>query len=199
MDDKKVIQNTLENAEGYVAGMEALDEQTEKERKRLKRKVVLRNVVIAGLVIVIIILLLRGCGGGTSPDGEKSVFKPVLQNGELVFYEPVEENKERDSSRVLLPVITNFSVSSTQPAVVLYNPEDNAEKFYIYYIFTDTETGEVIFQSNAVEAGFYWSVNFKELLDVGTHDVKVTIRSQYADTGAFANGSVSNIKITVNE
>ncbi len=190
--------NVLDNAEGYVANMEALDEQAEKDKKKLRRKVVLRNGVIVGLVLVIIVLLLRSCGGGNSSDDGEGGFKPIFQTGELVFHESVEKNEEKDDSRVILPVITNFSVSSEQPTVVLYNPDDNAEKFYIYYSFIDKETEEVIFESNAVEAGFYWSVNFKELLDVGTHDVKVKIRSQRADTGAFANGSVSNIKLTVN-
>ena len=210
-DLKKAVQNsgeTLENVENHIYNMEAEDAKNEKIKKRLKMKVAIRNLTILALIVVIIILLLRGCNNQpvapvVTPNnvtaGADKPFIPEFQTGELITHAPVEEKEEKSQAYVTLPVIDDFAVSSSQPTIALYNPVENEGKFYIYYIFTNTDTNEVIFESAAVQAGFYWSVDFKQLLPVGEHNVSVKIRSQFADTGAYANGSISNIKITVKE
>ena len=167
---------------------EQLQENTKKEKK-LKRKVLTRNISIVVLIIIIILLLLRSCGADTGVD---TIFKPILQQSSSV-----EQNKEKkEKLYVTMPVVDDFTVSAKNPNVVLYSPEENYGLFYITYTFTDADDN-VIYQSNPAEGGTQWGVNFKELLDNGQHEVNVKLSSMYCDTGKPANGIASNITITV--
>ena len=163
--------------------------QHEKEERKLKRKVVARNVSIIVLLIIIIILLLRGCGSDVG-----TRFEPLLQQGSVTVQG--DDKPEVNKLYVTMPVVDDFTVSTDKPDVVLYCPEENKGLFYITYTFTD-EDGDVIYQSNPAEGGTKWSVNFKELLPEGKHDVTVKLSSMYCDTGKAANGVVSDITITV--
>lgn len=165
--------------------------QNEKEKRKLKRKVIARNVTILGLIIIIIMLLLRSCG---SNDDLGTKFEPILQNGSIIIQNNKPEQKEK--LYVTMPVVDDFKVSSENPNIVLYCPEQNKGLFYITYTFIDSE-GNVIYQSNPAEGGTKWSVNFKELLPEGQHDITVQLSSMYCDTGKDANGVVSDITVTV--
>ena len=69
---------------------------------------------------------------------------------------------------------------------------------YLVYKFTDLDTKKVIYESKLVEAGKKFSVNFGDLLEVGTHKVSVDIYSyDYKDPSIQKNGGHSDIKITV--
>ena len=187
---------TLQKMNQQLDRMEEADKANEKAKKRLKRKVTSKNITIAILIVIIIILLLRGCGaGGTGVDIKLPDFT-VGQEDPVPTTQAVKENPEK--LYVTLPVSGDFSVSSANPSITLYNPEENADLFEINFTFLDNE-GNVIYQSEFKDGGEKWDVNFKELLPVGENEVKVKISSQYDNTSKAANGSASNIVITVNE
>lgn len=164
--------------------------ENEEKQKKLKRKVWARNISILVLIIIIILLLLRSCGADNTPD----TFKPILQQGNEI----TQTTEQQEKLYVRMPVVDDFTVSSKNPNVVLYSPAENYELFYITYTFTDAD-GNVIYQSNPAEGGTQWGVNFKELLPVGEHEVRVQLSSMYCDTGKPANGIGSTITITVTE
>ena len=178
-ESKSEIEKRLDN-------LEELDKESEKKKRKLRRKVRVRNSIILVLIIIIIILLLRGCGSGVGIR-----FAPLLQgDGDKMV------SHDTESLYVTMPVVEDFSVSSKNPTITLYSPEQNKDLFYIYYTFTN-EDGEVIYQSDAVEAGKKFKVNFKDLLSEGEHKVHVHISSKFMDSLEDANGVTSDIAITV--
>ena len=158
------------------------------KKKKLKDILNSRNIIIALLVIIVILLLFKLF----IKDDNNSLF----EDGKLVAQEVTEESLEE--GRTAIPVIDNFTVTTKLPYANLYNPEVNYGNSYLSYKFTNTDTNEVFYESKLVQAGQYFSVNFAELLGVGSFNCKVDIYSySYDNPEEQKNGGSSNIVITV--
>lgn len=173
------------------------DEQAEVKRKnrKLKRKVIFRNVSIVVLIIIIILLLLRSC----SSDGNTKLkkFNPQIESGKYV-----DDNGEYgtvEAGKTDIPVIEDFTVSKEKPYMSIWNPITNKKHSYLKYIFKDAETGKEIYSSDLVEPGYKFSVPFGTLMDKGSHKVKVTIENHdYNNPEKLKSGATSEIVITIN-
>lgn len=170
--------------------------EVSKENKRQKRKLFFKNCLIVVLIIIIILLLMRSC---SLPVKQDSITSPKIQTGEL-YEQKAEAEQTSSSGRIFAPAVPDFTVSKTDnPYVNLFSPEENKNNYLIKYTFTDTATGEVIYDSDYLEGGFKYSVDFASLLDVGEYDVKVQLSSKDANTFEDKNGTVSQIVVTVVE
>lgn len=168
--------------------LDRLDKFSDKQKKKLRRKVRFKNGAIILLIIIIILLLLSYF----YTPGVGIRFVPLIQ--EMV--DETNSSDDHENMYVTMPVADNFTVSSEKPSIILYSPEQNKGLFYIYYTFI-SEDGEEIYKSEAVEGGSKFIVNFKELLGVGEHKVTVRISSRFVDTMEKANGTETPITITV--
>lgn len=175
-----------------------LEENNSKKEEKKKDKKKIYDIIILILIVIIIILLLRSCHrveqGVTNPP------QIEIETGEYV--EPSEETSNKVSGYTDIPVITDFTVSKSDPYKTLYNPETNKGKSYLTYTFTNEETGEIIYESKLVQAGdeYKFSVPFGELLEVGSYRVEVKVGNlDYNNPDITKNGTVSNITITVVE
>lgn len=158
------------------------------KKKKLKAILNSRNIIIALLVIIVILLLFKLF----IKDDNNSLF----ENGKLVAQEVTEESLEE--GRTAIPVIDNFTVTTKLPYANLYNPKVNYGNSYLSYKFTNTDTNEVFYESKLVQAGQYVSVNFAELLGIGSFNCRVDIYSySYDNPEEQKNGGSSNIVITV--
>lgn len=184
----KEVEQVAKNSD--IKELDKLDKATEKQKKKLRRKVRFRNGTIILLLIIIILLLLSYF----YTPGVGIRFVPLIQE----MIDDSNSNDDHENMYVTMPVADDFTVSSEKPSIILYSPEQNKGLFYIYYTFIN-EDGEEIYKSEAVEGGNKFIVNFKELLGVGEHKATVRISSRFVDTMEEANGTETPITITVLE
>lgn len=192
LPDEEKIKDIV--AEEKIAKLEDNERKQTKKNKKLKNKVSTRNIIIVILIIIIILLLLRSC----SPDGGNSpTAKPDLENAEYVQPDEVPDTEHVEGTTAI-PVISDFTVSKKYPYATLFNPESNSGYSYLSYKFTNSETGEVIYESKLVEPGKKFSVAFGDMLEVGKYKVSVDIYSfDYTNPSVQKNGGHSDIVVTV--
>lgn len=170
-------------------------EASEKQQKKLKRKLRAKDLIIVILIVIILVLLfLRAC----TPQPQTTTEAPKIQQGTVIEKEVTPE-QEVNKGRIFAPAIPDFSVSKVDPYVNLFSPEENAGNYLLKYQFVETATGKVIYESDYLEGGFKYSVDFGSLLDVGEYDVTVNLTTKDAVTYEDKNGTVTQIKVTVTE
>lgn len=184
----------------------------ESQRKKEKRKKNFYKICLVIAIIIIIILLLKGCSNELYltkntkvPDTEATEVLeqeeptkiPELEDAGLVEQTALVEATKSPS--ITIPNITSFIVSKEYPYKDLYNPETNKGNYYLQYSFTIDGEEEPFYQSKLVEAGYKFSVNFGELLDVGEYDVWVQTDPYTVDTLEPKSNACYLIKITVTE
>lgn len=178
--------------ESNINEQEDLLKDSEKQQKKLKRKLKAKDLVIVVLIIVILLLLfLRSCSAPPKTEA------PKIQTGTLIEKEEVKVQPV-EKGRIFVPAILDFTVSKSEPYVTLFSPEENAGNYLLKYQFVNSETGEVIYESDYLEGGFKYSVDFGSLLEVGEYAVTVNLTSKDAVTFEDKNGAISQIKVTVN-
>lgn len=183
-------------SEEKIAKLEDNEREQSKKNKKLKNKVSNRNVLIMILIIIIIILLLKSC---SADGGSSQTTKPELENAEYVLPDEVPD-VEHVEGTTAIPVISDFTVKKSYPYATLFNPESNSGYSYLAYKFTNSDTGEVIYESKLVEPGKKFSVAFGDMLEVGTYNVSVDIYSfDYTDPSIEKNGGHSDIVVTITE
>lgn len=189
-EEKSISQDII--TEEIISELEDDRDEQSKKNKKLKKKVNKRNIVIGILIIIIILLLLRSC----SNDSHNSPSLKPIETADYV--NPNIEDKKHTEGTTAIPVISDFTITKDYPYATLFNPKSNMGYSYLVYKFTDLDTKKVIYESKLVEAGKKFSVNFGDLLEVGTHKVSVDIYSyDYKDPSIQKNGGHSDIKITV--
>lgn len=182
--------DNINNQQELLEESESQLKDSEKQQKKLKRKLKAKDMIIVLLIIIILLLLfLRSCAG-------PALVAPKIQTGTLVEQEK-EEVQEVNRGRIFAPAIPDFSVSKEEPYINLFSPEENAGNYLLKYQFVNTETGEVIYESDYLEGGFQYSVDFGSLLEVGEYDVTVNLTSKDAVTYEDKNGTVTQIKVTI--
>lgn len=158
-------------------------------KEKLKGIFNTRNIIIALLFIIIILLLIK-----IFSKEDNSLF----ENGKQVVQEAPQETL--GGGKTAIPVIDNFTVTTKLPYANLYNPEVNYGNSYLSYKFTNTDTNKVIYESKLIQAGQYVTVDFADLLGVGSFNCKVDIYSySYDNPEEQKNGGSSDIVITVQE
>lgn len=172
---------------------------TEKSNKKSVSSVLKTVIIIVLIIIIILLLLMKGKQGDNGqPSGEQGVISEEqikMQEGELKKNPPASTADDG----VALPVIADFSVSKTQPYANLFNPKDNEGKFIIKYVFNDLTTNKVVYESDWLEPGFKYSVDFGNFLDVGLHEVRVNVLTKDAANYTDRNGINTKLTITVAE
>ena len=200
--EEQVLENILEE-EDDVSYKLAYDECS-KRNKDLEDKVTAlqndvkrKNVIIIILIIIIILLLLRSCGGcGSTYSSPEPVAKPLPPYEEYDGSDIPEDIPEVERDYVTIPMLTDIAVSEEKPIVVFYNPVENEGLFELQYLILKGE--DVLYDSGFMPAGEYWEVDLMKVLKkTGEHDVHISIKSRWIDTGKDANGGGADITITI--
>lgn len=192
--DEILVTATEEDTEQAVQDFEQLDSQSEKQKKRLRRKVRIRNGVILALIVVIIILLLRGCSAGVGVNWLKNV------KTETTDY--VDRDTEAvESDHVDVFVVMNATVNKDNPYLYLANSKTNAGKFYLQFELYADGDDTYFYQSDMVEAeadkDVTLPVDVFSKLDRGSHKVKVVTKAFFYDTMEQTNGGSQTITVEV--
>ena len=192
--DEILITATEEDTEQAVQDFEQLDSQSEKQKKRLRRKVRIRNGVIVVLIVVIIILLLRGCSAGVGVNW--------LKNAKTETTDYVDRDTEAvESDHVDVFVVMNATVNKDNPYLYLANSKTNAGKFYLQFELYADGADTYFYQSDMVEAkadkDVTLPVDVFSKLDRGSHKVKVVTKAFFYDTMEQTNGGSQTITVEV--
>lgn len=192
--DEILVTATEEDTEQAVQDFEQLDSQSEKQKKRLRRKVRIRNGVILALIVVIIILLLRGCSAGVGVNW--------LKNAKTETTDYVDRDTEAvESDHVDVFVVMNATVNKDNPYLYLANSKTNAGKFYLQFELYADGDDTYFYQSDMVEAeadkDVTLPVDVFSKLDRGSHKVKVVTKAFFYDTMEQTNGGSQTITVEV--
>lgn len=190
MKDKNIddLQETEELQDQIEQQDKDLDD-AEKKKKKLKRKVKARNIVIVILTVIIILLLFRSCAAKDN--------NPFI-NRIMQFETNQEEeyNTEQTTApHIDIPVIGTINVSKDKKQITLYNPDTNADKYYLQYELT--VGNNTIYQSNLVKAGDKFKVNVYKLLDKGNYEGVFRVHAFKVDTMEEVNGLNNKLVINV--
>lgn len=189
-ESKDTNEVALNDTEKRLNNLKKQDKQSEEQRKKLKRKVRIRNCTIVALIVIIIILLLKSCGAN-NPIINRI---PILEDSDLVK----QTTESTEIPRIDIPVVTDCIVSADQPYINFYNPDTNADKYYLQYEVYD-ENNQIVYQSKMVEAGKKFSADIYSAFSgvAGQHSCNVRVRTFKIGTLAEVNGINNSITITI--
>lgn len=189
-ESKDTNEVALNDTEKRLNNLKKQDKQSEEQRKKLKRKVRIRNCTIVALIVIIIILLLKSCGAN-NPIINRI---PILEDSDLVK----QTTESTEIPRIDIPVVTDCIVSADQPYINFYNPDTNADKYYLQYEVYD-ENNQIVYQSKLVEAGKKFSADIYSAFSgvAGQHSCNVRVRTFKIGTLAEVNGINNSITITI--
>lgn len=189
-ESKDTNEIALNGTEKRLNNLEKQDKQSEEQKKRLKRKVRIRNCTIVALIVIIIILLLRSCGS----DNPIINRIPILEDSDLVK----QTTEPTEIPRIDIPVVTDCTVSADQPYINFYNPDTNADKYYLQYEVYD-ENNQIVYQSKMVEAGKKFSADIYSAFSgvAGSYYVNVKVRTFKVGSLTEVNGINNDVVITV--
>ena len=105
------------------------------------------------------------------------------------------QQSEGSSESIEIPGYSNLYVSSESPEILLINPDENT----VYFVYTISKDNEVIYETKAIAPNKTISVNFKELLPVGEHDLTFQISTYDIETQAPCNGATQKVSMTIQE
>lgn len=165
------------------------NEKAFKKNRKLKRKVTSKNITILILLVIIIILLLRGCSSGGDVIASNFI-QPMIESTEYI----TKEVEQPEIDYVDIPLTQDINVSEDYPYSTLYNPQKNEGSYYLLYSFYLDGEEEPFYQSNLVEPGYQFSVNFKELLPEGSYNATVVVTSY--DMSILADYIENNMEIS---
>lgn len=192
--DDIVVDDTNKDTNKQVKEFEKLDKQSEKQKKRLRRKVRIRNGVILALIIIIIILLLRGCSTGFGVNWLKSPKTEVTDFKD-------RDSEAADDDHVDVFVVMNATVNKDNPNLYLANSKTNAGKFYLQFELYADGSDEYFYQSDMVEAkadeDVVLPVDVYSKLSKGSHKVKVLTKAFFYDSLEQTNGGSQTITVDV--
>lgn len=168
------------------------NEKVEKKNRKLKTKVGIKNITILGLIVVIILLLLKGCGS----DSYSPVTKSAVDLEDSAYVSP----QQQKSDHIAVPILGAFTVTADSPYCTLSNPDANADKFYLQYVFYVEGEDTPFYESKMVEAGKVFSADIYNALDgkAGTYEAAVKVKTYSVDDLTEKNGVTNKVTITVN-
>ena len=182
------VEQTTEELQEQIEQQDKDLDDAEKKKKKLKRKVKARNIVIVILTVIIILLLFRSCAAKDNP-----FINRIMQ---FETNQEEEYNTEQTTApHIDIPVIGTINVSKDKKQITLYNPDTNADKYYLQYELT--VGNNTIYQSNLVKAGDKFKVNVYKLLDKGNYEGVFKVHAFKVDTMEEVNGLNNKLVINV--
>ena len=158
----------LERTGGYI------DVRTDREEDVYVR--IVKPALFRGLILPVLILLLLTIGILLGWWLSRRDQVPGLDEAAVSYR--VEGLKNTDPESIALPGISLVEMEAGQRTVEfpLINPEGNV--CYMKYIISETETGEVLYESGLIEPGkAVTSFEINRTLDPGTYDILVQVKT----------------------
>ena len=167
-------------------------------------------IVIALLIILLILLafLLGRCSGEKTPvvTPTQPIINqdaPAIDPNAGVYVAPTPEVV--DATGIAIPGWGKLTIPAGQTeniVVDLYNPEENAEKYYLTFeirIPADNELGyEVLYTSGLIEAGLHvQSITLNRALEAGEYDAIIHVQPYRYDTKAKTNNADLKTRLIV--
>lgn len=192
-DLEKNLDKTSEVIDLQVDEIEHLDKKDNKEQKRLKWKIRIRNWVIIGLIIIIIILLLRAC---SSEEEWNIIRRPDLEDSDYI--EQVDEDEIPDKDTVDFFVCFDAELTKKNPNYKLGVPMSNYGNYYVQ--FTIYEDGVQVYQTKMCEAkslqeDYIFSVDLYSVLGKGEHNVMIESKGFRYEDLSETNGTTQEVVI----
>ena len=158
----------LERTVGYI------DVSTDTEKDVYVR--IVKRTLFRGLILPVLILLLLA--GGVFLGWWLSRQNQVPGLDEAAVSYRVEGMKNTDPESIALPGISLVEMEAGQRTVEfpLINPEGNV--CYMKYIISETETGEILYESGLIEPGMaVMNFELNRTLEPGTYDILVQVKT----------------------
>lgn len=192
-DLEKKLDKTGEVIDSQVEEIEHLDKKDDKEQKRLKWKIRIRNGVIVGLIIIIIILLLKAC---SSEEEWNIIRRPDLEDSDYI--EQVDEDEVSDNGSVDFFVCFDAELTKKNPNYKLGVPMTNYGKYYVQFTFL--EDGKQVYQTKMCEAksseeDYIFSVDLYSVLGKGEHNVVIESKGFRYEDLSETNGTTQEVVI----
>lgn len=183
-----------------------MDEKREKKKSRVKWLVLLLLLLLLLVGIAIIIILLqRKCNGNTTvptenpEDGVGLIIDPDAENSQS------PENSDNEKYDVAISGWGSMTIPANQKeiAVDFYNPEENAELFYLTFelrLYNDSEKDyEILYTSGLVEPGKHINrITLSRGLEKGIYEAVVHVQPyRMNETKTRTNNADMKIKLIV--
>lgn len=158
------------------------------------------NTLIPIIIFIILgIFIVIGVTSFKPNSNSNKIEKPTLEFEEGEDWDgdmPSNgQQSEGSSESIEIPGYSNLYVSSESPEILLINPDKNT----VYFVYTISKDNEVIYETKAIAPNKTISVNFKELLPVGEHDLTFQISTYDIETQAPCNGATQKVSMTIQE
>lgn len=105
------------------------------------------------------------------------------------------EQSKANAESIEIPGYADLYVSTESPEIQLINPEGNT----VYFVYTISEGDNVIYETKAIEPNKMVSVNLKELLSNGEHNLSFAISTYDVTTQTACNGATQDVTVTVQD
>ena len=130
--------------------------------------------VVAAVAVGVTLLITQPWAGDDSPSGGGL----IIDSGAGDYVAPVVDSKVEPNvaipgwGKIMIPAGTTQITS-----VDFYNPEENAGLYYLTYKLSLADTGEVLYESNAIPPGKHiQSITLSRPLDVGTYSAVIHVQ-----------------------
>lgn len=201
MNEDNKLRQTLEEEESQalVEDLEFDEQQGKKTKKRLREKILIRNIVIFIMLIVIVILLLKGCGS----DIMMAIYtKPEIETTD--YLEQKDDGEQSRKDHIAIYTLMDGCVSKDYPNITLRAPKENFRKFYVKFEIYVDGNDVLSYATDLIDVkedeDFKVSVNMYDLLneEVGDHEVAVRVKAYDYDNLQPASSTIQKITISVN-
>ena len=190
---------------------EQMEEQLKKEQKENRRSTIMKLVML-GIIIILIILLLVKCGAGGF--GNLGGDGPGFQIGQVTAPSAPDEDPNQgdyvkpetpDVGGVAIPGWGRLTVpvnTSKDIVVDFYNPEANADKYYLTFelrIPADNEQGyEVLYKSGLIAPGKHiQKIDFTRGLPAGTYNAILHVQPYRMSDKSMTNNADLKLELVV--
>lgn len=171
-----------------ISGVDIKEKEDKKKGNGKKRTVAM---VIITLIIIIIILMLRSCNRTNEPSISHSV---TIDTSAEDKREDVQINPLADRDVYFSGIVD--STITKEGSIQLLNDERN-EDFYMMFTVIDSDSEEVIYESNLVPSGqaIYWIPG--EYLESGTYNLNFKETPYYFPLGDPSTNPEDYITLSV--
>ena len=187
-----------------------VEKQLTKEQRENRRSTIIKLVML-GVIIILIILLLVKCGaGGLNPGGDGPGFQiggvtdpsaPDVDPNQGDYVKP----ETPEVGGVAIPGWGKLTVpvnTSKDIVVDFYNPEANADKYYLVFelrIPADNEQGyEVLYKSGLIAPGKHiQKIDFTRGLPAGTYNAILHVQPYRMSDKSMTNNADLKLELVV--
>lgn len=168
---------------GYILVLDGTYIAVKKRPSLMPILIVAAAVCLTGAVTI---FALNGRTGEASPDSASTVLD--IANGQE-WDGNLPQNGEQstaNSESIEVPGYAEMHLSAEQKEIQLINPESNT----VYFVYTiKDDTGNVVYESKAIEPNKMVSVNLYDLLKTGEHKLSFDISTYDIETKSPCNGA----------